>query len=107
MVNKLTCKCELCGVQTPSRGTKRCDTCWELENRVLANPSLVRDILQGAEEECRRRNEFEVTLYFIIAKDPDTHCLYDVVSGPFIEPPSLSPDQYDTLTIRSTTLRLT
>jgi hypothetical protein len=26
--------CETCGVPTPMTGTKRCDSCWEVENRL-------------------------------------------------------------------------
>lgn len=107
MVSKLTCKCELCGVETPHTGTKRCDACWELENRVVANLGLARKILQGVDDEYRRRTEFEVTLFFVVKRTPIEHVICDVVSGPHIDPPSISPDQYDTLTIMSTTLRLT
>ena len=40
-----TCPCGLCGKPTPMTATKRCDGCWELERRVLAQPDLARKIL--------------------------------------------------------------
>jgi predicted HAD superfamily Cof-like phosphohydrolase len=38
--------CELCQKNmTPMLGTRRCDSCWELENRILANPALALQVL--------------------------------------------------------------
>lgn len=38
-------KCGLCGELTTSTGTKRCDSCYELESRVRANPKLALGIV--------------------------------------------------------------
>jgi hypothetical protein len=46
-----TVACELCGAQTPSTGTKRCDRCWELETRILNDLELAREILRRIEGE--------------------------------------------------------
>lgn len=40
-----TVPCEICGDQTPMAGTKRCNRCWELERRILADPELANKIL--------------------------------------------------------------
>lgn len=40
-----TIPCELCGAPTHMTSTKRCDRCWELERRVLADPQLAGQIL--------------------------------------------------------------
>lgn len=45
MAYRPTVPCGLCGDQTPSVGTQRCDRCWELETLVLANPDLAMRIL--------------------------------------------------------------
>lgn len=36
----------MCGTPTTMTGTQRCDRCWELENRVQANPELARQVLR-------------------------------------------------------------
>lgn len=41
-----TVPCELCGVPTQMLGTKRCNRCWELENRIRDNPDIAEHILQ-------------------------------------------------------------
>ena len=90
MVNKPTCKCELCD--------------W---NRVFANPSLARSILQGVEERYQRRDEFEAILYFVVKRTPVEHIPYTVVSGPHIDPPNLPSSNSDEYIIMHTALRLT
>lgn len=40
--------CGICGVKTNMTGTLRCNRCWELEKRILANPELARRILDRA-----------------------------------------------------------
>lgn len=40
-----TVPCRLCTAKTMMLGTKLCNSCWELENRVLSNPELARRIL--------------------------------------------------------------
>lgn len=42
-----TAPCGLCGKPTPMLGTKRCDTCHELEGRIQMSPDLARRILAG------------------------------------------------------------
>jgi len=37
--------CEICGRLTTMTGTKRCDACWELEQRILAAPAIAAKIL--------------------------------------------------------------
>lgn len=37
--------CELCGHLTTMLGTKRCDSCWELERRIKIDPKLAYKIL--------------------------------------------------------------
>lgn len=39
--------CGLCGKPTPMLGTKRCNPCWELEQRVKYNPGIAIKILQN------------------------------------------------------------
>jgi len=41
----LTVSCVICGTRTPITGTKRCDRCWELERRIIADPELAKKIL--------------------------------------------------------------
>lgn len=41
--------CELCGMVTPMLGTRRCDSCWELERRIRRDPDLARRILQAVD----------------------------------------------------------
>ena len=52
-----TVPCGICGTQTQMTGTKRCDWCYELENRVRRNPDLARQILQSIENETAARKE--------------------------------------------------
>lgn len=40
-----TVPCGICGKQTKSTGSKRCDRCWELEHRIQADPEIARKIL--------------------------------------------------------------
>lgn len=55
-------KCGLCGTMTSMLGTKRCDSCWELEGRIQRNPQLASKILgslgyvsrQDVIEECAK-----------------------------------------------------
>ena len=42
--------CELCEAPTTMTGTKRCDSCWELETRIESNPTLARKILNSLKE---------------------------------------------------------
>ena len=37
--------CGICSEPTEVTGTKRCDRCWELENRIYADPEIARRIL--------------------------------------------------------------
>lgn len=41
-----TVPCELCERLTFSIGTKRCDSCWELERLVIEYPSVTKRILR-------------------------------------------------------------
>jgi len=45
MMKPPTTACELCGAQTRSLATKLCDPCWELKNRIEADPELTLKIL--------------------------------------------------------------
>jgi hypothetical protein len=45
-----TVPCGRCGEPTPMRGTKRCDSCWELEARIRRAPDLARQILAELEK---------------------------------------------------------
>lgn len=38
-------ECTLCGGRTTMKGTRRCDSCYELESRIQRNPDLARKIL--------------------------------------------------------------
>lgn len=40
-----TVPCGICGTPTRMTGTQRCDRCWELETRVLSDPTLALAIL--------------------------------------------------------------
>ncbi len=40
-----TTDCALCGTITRMTGTKRCNSCWELERRIKLDPKLARQIL--------------------------------------------------------------
>ena len=44
-----TVPCRVCGDPTEMRGTKLCDRCWELKNRIRAAPELARRILAQME----------------------------------------------------------
>ena len=46
-----TVPCELCGKPTPMTFTKRCDPCWELEQRIHSDPALARKILAAMDQE--------------------------------------------------------
>lgn len=37
--------CKICDSPTANDATRRCDRCWELERRILADPQLARQIL--------------------------------------------------------------
>lgn len=41
-----TVPCELCGESTRSKGTKRCDRCWELETRIRHNPDIAKKVIE-------------------------------------------------------------
>lgn len=43
-------KCELCGAETTSIESKRCDRCWKLETMISWNPDIARRILDKVEE---------------------------------------------------------
>jgi uncharacterized CHY-type Zn-finger protein len=43
--------CGICGGPTTMQGTKRCDSCYELESRIKRHPSLTRKILKMIAEE--------------------------------------------------------
>ncbi len=50
-----TVLCGLCRVvQTPMLGTRRCDSCWELEHRILSAPDLARKVLAKLDAGCAR-----------------------------------------------------
>ena len=38
--------CRLCFEPTISKGTKLCDSCWELETRISSNLSLAKKIIE-------------------------------------------------------------
>ncbi len=40
-----TVPCGICKQPTPMLGTRRCDGCWELEQRIQHQPELARAIL--------------------------------------------------------------
>lgn len=48
-----TVPCGICGRDTPMLGTKRCDRCWELENRIHMDPDLARKILKNLSGEVK------------------------------------------------------
>jgi len=41
--------CKLCGNETPFKGTKLCNSCWELNRRIEADPKVARTILWRVE----------------------------------------------------------
>lgn len=40
-----TVPCKLCGIATLHTGTKRCDSCWELEHRIHGNVDMALKVL--------------------------------------------------------------
>lgn len=54
-MNSDTIPCRLCGFSTPMLGTQLCNTCWELEHRIFANPVLARRILTAFEHDQLRK----------------------------------------------------
>lgn len=50
MAEPVETKCGICSAIIGNTGTERCDRCWELEKRVLADPELARAILDELDQ---------------------------------------------------------
>lgn len=48
-----TVACKWCGESTVMTGTRQCDRCWELSNRIEANPELAQRMLRDPEPAAR------------------------------------------------------
>jgi hypothetical protein len=66
-----TVHCEICGDATPMTGTKRCDRCWELERRIMADPDLAEKIIHRSKPRCTEQELTTAGWYFFTPRFPE------------------------------------